>query len=84
MTEMKVNFKNKYFDEICPLCWLEEDSQTHLMECQILKNNCEALKENSNVQYGDIFGKISKQKNAIQLLEKIWNTRESLLKKNSA
>ena len=33
MTKLKMNFKNMYVDQICPLCWLHEDSQSHIMEC---------------------------------------------------
>ena len=36
MTELKANYKNKYVDEICSICRIEEESQSHLMECEIL------------------------------------------------
>ena len=82
MTELKMNFKNMYVDQICPLCWLYDDSQSHLLECKILKENCVSLKENMNVKYKDIFGNMSQQKKAVDLFEKIWITREKLLDEN--
>ena len=81
MTELKINFKNKYVDEICSICYLEEESQIHLMECEILIEKCEALNQNMTVEYEDVFGTLEQQKKAICLFEKIWNTRESLLMK---
>ena len=55
MTDVKLNFKNKYVDHLGLLGQIEEESQSHLMECLILKDKCEALKENMEVEYKDIF-----------------------------
>ena len=55
MTELKSNFKNKYFDEVCSLCKNNDENQSHLMECEILIDECEALKENIHIKYEDIF-----------------------------
>ena len=82
MTELKMNFKDMYVDQVCPLCWLHEDSQNQIMECEILKENWEDLKENINVKYEHIFGSLRQQIKAIDLFEKIWETRRTLLLKN--
>ena len=68
MTDVKLNFKNKYVDHLCLLGQIEEESQSHLMECLILKDKCEALKENMEVEYKDIFKNNTKQQKAIKLL----------------
>ena len=79
MTDVKLNFKNKYVDHLCLLGQIEEESQSHLMECLILKDKCEALKENMEVEYKDIFKNNTKQQKVIKLLREIWNTRDILL-----
>ena len=33
MTDVKMNYKNKYDDTICRLCHTEEETSQHLMEC---------------------------------------------------
>ena len=79
MTDVKLNFKNKYVDHLCLLGQIEEESQSHLMECLILKDKCEALKENMEVEYKDIYKNNTKQQKAIKLFKEIWNTRDMLL-----
>ena len=36
MAELKVNFKGKYEDLICPLCNNDNDTQSHLFKCDVL------------------------------------------------
>ena len=81
MTEMKSNFKNRYIDYLCLLCGNELDQQIHLMNCDILIENCSPLSNNTEIEYEDIFGTKDKQKMAIKLIMKIWKTREKLLNK---
>ena len=82
MTEMKINFKNKYSDHLCSLCGIELDQQAHLMNCEILLDNCKALRNNIEIEYEDIFGTKIKQRRAIKLFMKIWKTRKNLLSKD--
>ena len=79
MTEVKHNFRNKYADQICPLCKSEEDTQYHLINCQRILENCPDLAENINIEYEDIFSNGSKQMEAAILFSKVWKTREKLL-----
>ena len=79
MTEIKNNFRNKYSDQICPLCKSEEDNQYHLINCQRILENCPDLAENINIEYEDIFANGSKQMEAAILFSKVWKTREKLL-----
>ena len=61
MLDVKENFKNKFQSSLfCDLSG-ENENQQHILECQVLINNCEALFEDSTVQNEDIFGAEKKQ-----------------------
>ena len=79
MAEVKINFKGKYEDHLCPLCNTEPDSQSHLFYCNVLIDNCKELADNENVEYEDIFSSKDKQSEAMKLLSKIWKIREEIL-----
>ena len=79
MIEVKTNFKNKYYDVHCSLGCRNEETQSHLMNCQIIYDNCKALRDNFEIEYEDLFGTIGQQRRAIKLFMEIWKTRESLL-----
>ena len=83
MFECKLNFKKKYSDEnlFCDLCKVCIDSQSHLLECFVLKNCNKELKDNKLVKYEHIFGNVEYQIKAIQLISKVIVTRELLLEK---
>ena len=81
MVDVKNNFKNKYDDMLCPLCKTEEEDQFHLFNCVRIVNNCHDLAENIEVEYEDIFSPVKKKiEKAAQLLMKIWEVREKMLK----
>ena len=54
-------------------------NQQHILECQVLINNCEALYEDSTVQYENIFGAEKKQLLAVKLFTTVLETRQKLL-----
>ena len=82
MTEMKINFKNKYSDHLCSLCESDLDQQSHLFNCEVLIDKCRLLGNNIEIEYEDVFGTKDKQQKAIKLIMQIWKTREKLLSKD--
>ena len=38
MLDVKSNYKNKYVDLLCPLCFMESDTQQHLLVCDKLED----------------------------------------------
>ena len=79
MTDVKINFRERYEDSLCPLCKTEQDSQSHLFYCNVLIEKCKELHENQEVEYEDIFSTKDKQIEAMKLLSKIWEIREELI-----
>ena len=82
----KCNFRNLYRGQVdCPLqCWDAgeepiEDSQQHILECKKMQI------ENSNVAlgkvvYNDLFGEVSRQKEAITLFAELMEMKENQMK----
>ena len=60
MVDVKMNFRNKYADTLCPVCKTVgvEDSQEHVMECVQLLNNKNIL-VNREIKYSHIFDSVS-------------------------
>ena len=79
--DVRTNQKNKCNNNIkCQLCDSEEEeTQIHLFNCKKLQDNCEALANNINIEYQDIFNDISEQVPAAKLLHKIMETRTKLI-----
>ena len=76
MSNVKNNFKNQYpKNKQCPLCELEEDTQEHLMSCEMLHEN--VLKKDL---YKNIFSKnVKKQLQAINILSEALKKRQSII-----
>ena len=36
MLEVRANFEGQYDDKLCPLCAEDQDSQQHLLQCEVL------------------------------------------------
>ena len=83
MFECKQHFKSKYSEEnlFCDLCKICVDSQSHLLQCFVLKNCNKELRNNKLVKYEHIFDKVDYQVRAIKLISEIIVTRELLLEK---
>ena len=76
---MKTNYKNQYDDHNCQLCNFDEKDQSHIFNCETIIDKCEALANNVEVEYEDLFANEQKQIKAIKLLFKMWETRKTLL-----
>ena len=83
MASLRKNYPNQYQDLRCQLCLLEDDDQIHLFSCSKILDRCEALANNMEIEFEDIFGSLSKQTQAVRLLVKIWDTREALIKEQN-
>ena len=82
MTDVKVNFRNKYSDTRCPICKVEgnEDSQKHIFECEeLVKNN--NIVSNNDILYAHIFDSdVEKQKAALRMFKYLWSEGQATLK----
>ena len=86
MYDCKENFKNKYKNEsflYWPLCLVALDSQSHLLNCFVLKNSIPDLKNNRNIDYKYLFGTNDDQVKFVKLIDKVIKTRSILLEKLS-
>ena len=83
MFNCKQNFENQYANEnlFCKLCKVCIDSQSHLLDCFVLKNCNQELRKNKFVKYDHIFEDVDHQVKAIALLSKVIETRELLYEK---
>lgn len=82
MVDVKINFRNKYADTLCPVCKTVgvEDSQEHVMECVQLLNNKNIL-ANREIKYSHIFDSdVRKQIAATRMFYCLWNERKKILK----
>ena len=77
MLEVKNNFKNSFDDDIhlCPLCESDEDTQEHLLKCEMMIDDLDA-----NLNYDDIFGQnTKKQRKTVENLQKAMNQRKQMM-----
>ena len=82
MVDVKINFRNKYADTLCPVCKTVgvEDSQELPMECVQLLNNKNIL-ANREIKYSHIFDSdVRKQIAATRMFYCLWNERKKILK----
>ena len=84
MFDCKQNFKNRYGENIflfCELCTVSADSQSHLLDCFVLKNCIIELRNNEHIRYEHIFESVDRQVPAVKLINKIVITRDLILQK---
>ena len=84
MFDCKQNFKNRYGENIflfCELCTVSADSQSHLLDCFVLKNCISELRNNEHIRYEHIFESVDRQVPAVKLINKIVITRDLILQK---
>ena len=79
MVDVKKNFKSQYLDTKCNFCE-EEESQDHLLDCNVIIENCKELYEDLTVEYEDLFKSSSKQHKMAQLFKLALKTRDQMLK----
>ena len=78
MIDVKTNFSSQYLVKQCNFCDKEE-TQSHLLECNVILENCEDINSDIDTEYEDIFGPPTKQLKVVQLYQKALNTRDKLL-----
>ena len=78
MVDVKVNFKKQYLDTKCNFCD-QEETQSHLMECSKILQNCQELYNDVEVDYEDMNKSCSLQLKMVKLFKKALSTREKLL-----
>ena len=72
------NFGNK--NENCPLCLIEKNNQSHIIDCVVIKFQCSEVFNNTESVYTDIFSKdIEKIKSIISLIDIALRKRDQLL-----
>ena len=87
MARVRVNYPAKYSSLNCPLCENAGpnviphlDNQENLLNCIVIKQNCDAVKNNVVCKYSDIFGTDTQKMNeTVKLLVKAMDTRNELL-----
>ena len=78
MLDVRANFKGKYKELDCPLGCKEEDTQKHLITCNVLANNELSV---GRANYEDLFSKDSEKILATgKLLKSKFDKRSKLLK----
>ena len=66
----------------CPLCMIENDTIEHVLECLILKLNCQDILLHSDINTSDASdGNIEQMDKFSEVFEKAWRKREELLRK---
>ena len=80
MVDVKINFKNKYDDTLCPLCKSADDTQEHVFSCIKLVTNKNIIID-SDIKYIHIFhSDVNKQYSALRMFNSLWIERKKLLK----
>ena len=76
MVQVGDNFGKK--EDLCRICLLELNTQSHLTQCSVLKVKYPEIFSNNHSNYMDIFGTTQKykQKDAIDLFEKCLRKRD--------
>ena len=81
---VKANYKNMYPDLKCRLCTSQnvEETQYHLVNCDVLISKCKNLAQNVKIEYEDIFENGAKQVLAAKLLHEVIEIRRTLIDQN--
>ena len=80
MIELRGNYRVKFQgDLMCRTCGLEEELQSHLLECRTILNRCPELYKDRITKYEDIYGQIEKQERIVKLFESVMRTRDEIL-----
>ena len=78
---IKGNFPTHYADNFnCELCG-EEDSQEHILKCQVIN---EHVPNSTNSKYSDIFGTVQQQRDVTILFTRLLKERDKLREERKA
>ena len=79
MTPVKENFNSMYNNTDCGNCQTNvPESDSHLLECDKIIENCKSLQEDYETEYTDIFGTIEDQVRATKLYDDIFQVKKKL------
>ena len=79
MTSTKLNYRSMYTDLNCNICSENvPQSDSHLLECQTLINECSELRNDTQVEYEDIFGNTEEQLRIAKLFMAIFETKSDI------
>ena len=80
VNDFKDNFHTMFGNALCPHCGTYSDSQSHALNCTILKSHMSQadIEEYSSVKYGDLFGNVNKQLKITQMFQTLIHIRRKL------
>ena len=79
MVDVKLNFKKKYQNHLCPICQKAGDDQPHVLVCPDLTEGL-LFSTNETAKYEDIFSEAVKQQaQATRIFETLFKLRKQLL-----
>ena len=77
MIDVRANYRDKYWDTICPCCCLEEDTQEHLLSCHMIDE--EGAITDNLPNYQDLFGNnVVMQMQISRILRKRFQDRKKI------
>ena len=85
MLPVRTNYGSSFLEQICPLCINNEDTQAHLLFCDLLENQNVLVSSVPSVpEYGHLFSsKVEEQVVIVKVLKKKLADRKKLLKNGS-
>ena len=79
MTPVKANFSSMYEDTTCNNCEMKvPESDSHLLECIKLIEECQALYDDDTTEYLDIFGSMESQIPVTKLYFEIFKIKKKM------
>ena len=77
MIDIKCNFKNKYNDLTCIMCGEQDQQETqqHLMSCQVITTHPDIKNKVNSIKYNDIYESLDKHIRAIKVFKRILKLR---------
>ena len=82
MVDLKANYRDKYGDNICPCCQDTEDTQEHLLHCEMLQEKSSLV--DTLPTYQDLFSEnLVKQVRVCRIIMKRFEIRRQLTTSNS-
>ena len=76
---VKMNFSQMYSDNLCRVCKLFPESQSHLLQCPDILPKLKLLSNTEKIEEKYIYGDIYKQLKVVKIYLKVLEIREELL-----
>ena len=74
-----MNFSQMYSDNLCRVCKLFPESQSHLLQCPDILPKLKLLSNTEKIEEKYIYGDIDKQLKVVKIYLKVLEIREELL-----